>query len=76
MIQNYLMVRLQSSTFGEYGRPFITIALRFTLTRSGHNWWGPIYGLNRIVWHLNCVQTNNLCEIRWLKIELFDYLSV
>ena len=31
---------------------------------------------NRTVWHLNRVQTNDLCETEWLKIELFGYLTV
>ena len=40
--------------------PFIAIALRSTLTQSGGTWKGPIYGSTRTVWHLNCMQTNNL----------------
>ena len=27
--------------------PFVAIAPRSTLARSGSTWWGPIYGLNR-----------------------------
>ena len=53
---------------------FIAIAPRSTLAQSGNSWYGPIYGSNRTVWHLICVQTNDLIEL--LEIELFDYLSV
>ena len=41
--------------------PFIAITPRFTLVRSGNTWNGPIYGLNRTIWHLNWVQINDLC---------------
>ena len=33
---------------------------------------GPIYGLNRTVWHLNCVQANDIYYIELFEIELFD----
>ena len=32
--------------------------------------------VSRIVWHLNQVQTNDLCWIELLEIELFDQSSV
>ena len=38
---------------------FIAITPRSTLTRSCSAKKGPIYGLNRTVWHLNCVQAKN-----------------
>ena len=53
-----------SSNTGALGNaeyPLIATAFRFTLARSGNTWKGPIYGSNRIVWHLNWVQTNDLC---------------
>ena len=28
------------------------------------------------VWHLICVQTNDICKIELLEIELFDHLTV
>ena len=34
--------------------------LMFTLTLSGCTWEGSMYGSNRIVWHFNWVQTNNV----------------
>ena len=37
---------------------------------------GPIYGSNRSVWYLNCIQTNDLCEIELFEIELFNDLTV
>ena len=42
---------------------FIVIIPRSTLVR-------------RTVWHLDCVQTNDLCQIEQLEIELFDHLTV
>ena len=41
---------LGSSDAGALGNaehPFIAIAPRSTLARSGSTWFGPIYGLNR-----------------------------
>ena len=32
-----------------------------TLAQSDSTWKGPIYGSNRTVWHINRVQTNDLC---------------
>ena len=32
--------------------------------------------LNRTVWHLKWMQTNDLYSIKWLEIELFDHLTV
>ena len=34
------------------------------------------YGSNRTVWHLNCVQSNDVFYVLVLKIELFDHLTV
>ena len=48
------------------GHPFIAIAFRSTLIQSGYTWLVPIYGSNRTVWPLNCVQNNS-----WYLIELF-----
>ena len=36
----------------------------------------PIYGLIRIVWHLNQMQTNDLCQTELFEIELFDHLTL
>ena len=43
-----------------------------TLARSGSTWYSPFYVSKRNVWHLNRVQTNDLCWIELLEIELFD----
>ena len=56
--------------------PFIAIAPRSTLAQSSSIWKGPIYGSNRTVWHSNCVQTNDLCQIELYAIEQFDHLIV
>ena len=40
------------------------------------NWKGPFYVSNSTVWHLNYVQTNDWCKIKFLEIELFDYLWI
>ena len=39
-------------------------------------WLCLIYGSKRYIWHLNCVQTNDLWLIDLFEIELFDHLSV
>ena len=64
----------QSDGKGAWGNmkyPFINIAPRSILTRIGSTWLGPIY-----VWHLSCVQTNDLRWIKLLRLKLFDRLSV
>ena len=50
---------------------------------SGSRWPGVVasdrvlsLGQIELFEYLNCVQTNNLCEIESLKIELFDHLTV
>ena len=53
----------------------MAIAPMFILALSGSTWLGPIYGSNRIVWHLNWVQKNELCSIELLEIEPFDNLT-
>ena len=63
---------LKKSTI-EY--PFIIIALRFTLTRNGNAWYGPLYESDRTVWHLNSVQTKGLFFIELFEIESFAYLT-
>ena len=45
-----------------------------TLAWSGSIWKGPIYDLNRTIWHLNWVQTNDLCHIELFEVKLFDHL--
>ena len=67
---------INSGALGNMEYSFIAIALRYTLTWSGNTWQGPIYGSNRTVWHLNCVQINHLCKTELLEIELFDHLTV
>ena len=50
-----------SSSAGALGNveyPFITIASRSTLARSGSTWYGPIYGLNR---------TNSILMLKWIE---------
>ena len=47
----------------------------------GPLWFGMVtpdgsYGSNRTVWYLNWVQTNDLCKIELLEIELLDHLTV
>ena len=49
--------------------PFIAITLRSTLA-----WSSSIYGSNRSVSHLNCEQTNDLCNTELFQIEQFDDL--
>ena len=44
-----------------WSTPFFSIAFRFTLGKGGSTKYGPIYGSNRTVWHLNCVQRNIFC---------------
>ena len=63
-----------AEALGNMKYPFIAIAPRSTLAQSGSIWLGPIYGSNRTVWHFNWVQTNDLCEIELLEIELLDHL--
>ena len=50
---------------GNVGYPFIAIAPRFTLAQIGNIWQCLIYGSSRTVWHLNCVQTNDL-RLNWI----------
>ena len=50
---------------------FIAIAPKSSLT-----WSGNTYGSNRTVWHLNCVQTNDLCLIELFEIDLFYHLPL
>ena len=54
--------------------PFMAIAPGSILTQSGR--LGPIYLLNRTIWHLNCVQQMTYVKIEFLEIELFDDLTV
>ena len=51
--------------------PFIAIAPRFTRTRSGSTWKGPIYGSNRTVLIFKLC-AKNLRLIDLFEIELFD----
>ena len=60
---------------GKVEYPFIAIALRSTLARSGNTWKRPIYGSNRIVWLLNWMQANDLYLIELPEIELFDHFT-
>ena len=62
----------------DYERELLTLGKleNQCLTLSDSTWKGPIYGSNRTVWYLNCVQTNDLCKIVLLEIELFDHLCV
>ena len=53
--------------------PFIVIASRSILARSGSCWWDPIDGSDRTVSHLNSMQTNDLQSTELLEIELFDH---
>ena len=55
---------------------FLAIAPRSTLALSGRICLRLIYKSNRTIWHLNCVQTNELCQIKLLEIELFDCLTM
>ena len=75
MTLNHQMVRLQPWDFRNMEYPFIAIAARFTLTQSGSTWLDPIDGSNRTIWHLNYVQTNDVCQIEFHEIELFDHLN-
>ena len=72
----HLMVRLKPWNLGNVEYPFIAKTPSSTLIRSGSTWWDPIYGSNRTVWHLNCMQTNDLCKIELFEIELFHDLTV
>ena len=62
--------------WGNAEYPFIAIAPTSNLIRSGSTSKSPINALNRTVWHLICVQTNELCKIELLEIELFLHLTV
>ena len=44
---------INAGAMGNVDPPFIAIAPRFTIARSGSKWLGPIYGSNRTLWHLN-----------------------
>ena len=50
------------------------------LSLPGLLWLGvivpDIYGSNRTVWHLNCVQTKDLSQTELLEKEQFDHLPV
>ena len=54
--------------------PFI--APRSILALSGKNWLGPFYRSDRRVWHLNYMQTNDLCQNDLLETEPLDNLTV
>ena len=61
---------LYSSNAGALGNaeyPFIAIAHGSTLAWSGSTWQCPINGLNRTVWHLNCVLMLNW--VVWVKTD-------
>ena len=58
--------------WGNVEYSFIAIVPRFT----GPKWKHLIRDLSmgqKSVWHLNCMQTNDLCLTELLEIELFDY---
>ena len=63
--QSYGDVPVMLELWGMQSNPFIAIAPRSILTRSGSNWENPIHGSNRsklhtfaleikLFWHLNC----------------------
>ena len=47
-----------AGAFGNAEYPFIAMIPWSNLTQSSSTWYGPIYGSNRTVWHLNCVLRN------------------
>ena len=51
--------------WGMQSTPFIAIAPRSTLASSDNIWKSPIYGSNRIVWDLNCVQTKTYAKLNY-----------
>ena len=73
MTLNHLTVRLQCWSFGEYG---VLLHCHCSLVQSGCTWIGLLFGSNRTVWHLNWVQTHDLCSVELLEIDLFDHLTV
>ena len=72
MTQNNLIVKLQYWSFGKCG---VLLHCHYPQVHSSPGWLYLI-GSNRIAWHYNCLQTNVLCSIELLEIELFDHLAV
>ena len=66
----------RTGTLGNKEYPFLAITPRSTLARSSCTGKVPMYGSNRTVRHLNCVQTNDLCYVELFEIGLFDYMTV
>ena len=55
---------------------FIVNAPQSTQTLSGGIWEIPIFRLNRAVWNLDYVQTNDLCYTELLEMELLEHLTM
>ena len=59
---NNLMVKLQPWNFRECGVPlYWHHSLLHSNPKRGNTWKHPTYGSNRILWNLNCEQTNDSC---------------
>ena len=72
----YDIKQSNGEAYAEY--PFIAITPMSTLTWSGSTWQDPMYGSNRTVWHLNWVQTNDLCLISdtYQCLGLFNFVDL